>query len=112
MTEPRAPFPCTFGTSADGRLVSCSHQKLARTPIVPAKMCQMCRFRSIPEGMEEPKPIRGLGDVVARGLDSVGITKERAKRVANFIGLEDCGCDKTQELLNKLVPFGTQPCQD
>ena len=41
---------------------------------------------------------KGLGDMVAAGLSSVGITKER---VSAFLG-RDCGCPKRQEALNKL----------
>ena len=38
--------------------------------------------------------MRGLGDAIARVTDAVGIPK--------------CGgCAKRQELLNKIVPFGT-----
>lgn len=114
MTEsPGNPFPCQFAESCDGRLTTCRHEAKVKTPVVPAKMCQMCRLRVLPEGYEEPpKKLRGLGDAVAAGLESVGITKERAKKVANRIGLEDCGCDKTQEWLNKLVPFGESKCPD
>lgn len=41
---------------------------------------------------------RGLGDMVADGLASVGITKER---VSKAIG-RPCGCGKRQETLNEL----------
>lgn len=44
----------------------------------------------------EPKPMRGLGDVVAAATSAVGI--------------RPCaGCKKRQESLNRLVPFGEQP---
>lgn len=44
----------------------------------------------------------GLGDMVAAGLDAVGITKARAQAVAQAIGLADCGCEQRQQLLNDL----------
>jgi hypothetical protein len=40
----------------------------------------------------------GLGDMVASGLSTVGITKER---VSKLVG-RDCGCQKRQEALNAL----------
>jgi len=49
---------------------------------------------------ERPRP--GLGDIVAAGLSSVGITKERVQRVANAVGIKDCGCGKRQAALNRL----------
>ena len=41
-----------------------------------------------------PKKMRGLGDVVAAGLERVGIKKRKG-----------CGCGKRQAMLNKLIPF-------
>lgn len=41
---------------------------------------------------------QGLGDLVARGLAAVGITKER---VSKALG-KDCGCAKRQQALNDL----------
>lgn len=43
---------------------------------------------------KEPQPMRGLGDLVERGLRAVGIKKT-----------VDCGCSKRQAWLNKIVPF-------
>lgn len=45
---------------------------------------------------------RGLGDMVAAGLSAVGITKERVQRVANAVGIKDCGCAKRQQALTEL----------
>lgn len=46
-----------------------------------------------------PKPApRGLGDMVADGLASVGITKALVSRVLG----KPCGCYKRQAALNKL----------
>jgi hypothetical protein len=44
----------------------------------------------------------GLGDIVAAGLDAVGITKERVQAVASAVGVKDCGCRKRQDKLNEL----------
>ena len=43
----------------------------------------------------------GLGDMVAAGLATVGITKERVQAVASKVGIKDCGCAKRQAALNE-----------
>lgn len=69
---------CVFG--ADGRCSRCNSQQInARQLCAP-----------------------GLGDRVASGLSSIGITKARAQAVAQAVGLEDCGCARRQQLLNEL----------
>jgi hypothetical protein len=52
---------------------------------------------------------RGLGDMVAAGLDAIGITKARAQAVASAFGVSDCGCAARQEALNRAFPFGPRP---
>lgn len=47
---------------------------------------------------EEP----GLGDMIAAGLDAVGITKERVQAVASTVGIKDCGCGSRQKAANEL----------
>lgn len=42
---------------------------------------------------------RELGDSVETALTAVGITKDR---VADWLGVEDCGCDERKEKLNQL----------
>lgn len=57
---------------------------------------------------------RGLGDMVADALASVGITKERAKAMANAVGIKDCGCGKRQKTWNEAgwrLGIGTPPPQ-
>ena len=49
-----------------------------------------------------PRAKPGLGDMVAAGLDAIGITKERVQAVASAVGVKDCGCKKRQEALNNL----------
>jgi hypothetical protein len=44
----------------------------------------------------------GLGDMIASGLDAVGITKARVQAVADAVGIEDCGCEQRQQLANRL----------
>lgn len=45
-----------------------------------------------------PRPRPGLGDMVAAGLSSVGITKDRVSAVVG----RGCGCAERQEWLNRL----------
>lgn len=52
---------------------------------------------------------RGLGDMVAAGLDAIGVTKARAQAVASAFGISDCGCAARQEALNRAFPFGPRP---
>jgi hypothetical protein len=40
--------------------------------------------------------------MVAAGLSSLGITKERVSAVAQAVGVEDCGCTERQRKLNEL----------
>ena len=49
-----------------------------------------------------PRAKPGLGDMVAAGLDAIGITKERVQAVASKVGIKDCECEKRQEALNNL----------
>ena len=68
--------------------------------------CSRCRLRFCARedhvaGLDadcEPKPV-GLGDMVAAGLEAIGITKAR---VSAALGVKDCGCGKRQEALNAL----------
>jgi hypothetical protein len=49
-----------------------------------------------------PRAKPGLGDMVAAGLDAIGVTKERVQAVASAVGVKDCGCAKRQAALNRL----------
>ena len=74
--------------------------------------CDVCGVKAkIPEGSDPPihncKP-RGLGDLVAKGLKKVGITKERTTRVKQILTGNDyaeCGCKGRQDWLNSLWTF-------
>jgi len=57
-------------------------------------------------------PPAGLGDMVAAGLDAIGITKARAQAVASAFGVSDCGCAARQEALNRAFPFGPRPTEN
>lgn len=54
----------------------------------------------------QPYPVREcnppLGDRIAAGLSAVGITKARAAAVAKLAGIDDCGCQQRQQLLNDI----------
>ena len=62
-----------------------------------------------------PRENRGLGDAVAKTLDAIGITKERAKAVASAVGIKDCGCKQRQQAMNDFgakflgLPAGEKP---
>jgi hypothetical protein len=49
-----------------------------------------------------PRAKPGLGDMIAAGLDAVGITKERVQAVASTVGIKDCGCGSRQKAANEL----------
>lgn len=53
--------------------------------------------------MEKSKS-KGLGDDIAKLTSKMGLDKV-AKRVAELMGKEDCGCEKRQEIINEWVPY-------
>lgn len=61
---------------------------------VPLSFCDACPYHTA-------GPLRGIGDVVERGLKTIGITKQRVAKVTG----KPCGCKARQAKLNKLVPF-------
>jgi len=54
------------------------------------------------------KKARGFGDTVADFTEKTGI-KKAVEVVTKAVGIEDCGCDKRQELWNKLWPYSQKP---
>lgn len=61
--------------------------------------CKVCGFSSSCRGVVRHRCHgRGLGDLVAAGLSSVGVTPER---VSHAIGT-DCGCHGRKSWLNRL----------
>lgn len=46
----------------------------------------------------------GLGDSIAKATEATGLDKV-AKKIANLVGKEDCGCAKRKITLNKKFPY-------
>jgi hypothetical protein len=61
--------------------------------------CSRCGSRVSAANVKRNCGTAGLGDMVAAGLEAVGITKER---VSAALGVEDCGCSERQSALNAL----------
>jgi hypothetical protein len=61
--------------------------------------CRRCNARVSSAIVRRNCGTAGLGDMMAAGLEAVGITKAR---VAAALGVEDCGCVERQESLNAL----------
>lgn len=60
-----------------------------------------------PAPASQPEPMRGLGDLVHRVLDKIGVVdfvKRREQRTKR-----DCGCKARREALNRAVPFQEPP---
>lgn len=49
-------------------------------------------------------PSRGVGDSIAKLTHAIGLDKV-VEKVADALGIEDCGCGKRQEILNKAFPY-------
>tara|TARA_R100000278_G_C5472698_1_gene165075 strand:+ start:2026 stop:2193 length:168 start_codon:yes stop_codon:yes gene_type:complete len=47
---------------------------------------------------------RGFGDSVEKFTQRTGI-KSVVKKVTKAMGVEDCGCGKRRDALNKVVPY-------
>lgn len=47
---------------------------------------------------------KGLGDTVEKILKATGV-KSVVKTVTKGIGVEDCGCDKRRDTLNRIFPY-------
>lgn len=54
---------------------------------------------------QESKKSRGLGDDIAKLTKATGLDKV-ADKVAETLGLNDCGCDERQDRMNKLFNYG------
>lgn len=57
------------------------------------------------ENFNIKQPSRGLGDSIAKVTHVTGIDRI-VDKVAQALGVGDCGCEKRQELLNNLIPYG------
>lgn len=58
-----------------------------------------------PAGLTPRPAAPGLGDMIAAGLASIGITKELAQAVASKFGIDDCGCPGRQAAANRLGTY-------
>lgn len=47
---------------------------------------------------------RGLGDTIKKLLDTTGVAVVFEK-ITQAVGIEDCGCKRRQEKLNKMFPY-------
>lgn len=53
----------------------------------------------------------GFGDTVAKFTKATGLDKV-AKKVANALGAEDCGCGERQKDWNAMWPYSKKNIQD
>lgn len=63
------------------------------------------------KNFDRNKPSEGLGDFVAKLTHDLGIMKV-ADKVAESLGMEDCGCERRKDVLNELFPFNKNIEQD
>jgi hypothetical protein len=66
----------------------------------PAGACARCG-RRLPDVTKRRACRPGLGDLVAAGLEAVGLTTTRADALARRLGLPGCGCPGRREWLNR-----------
>jgi hypothetical protein len=50
---------------------------------------------------------KGLGDTVDKITTATGI-KKLVKATASAVGVEDCGCDKRKDTLNRIFPYNNE----
>ncbi len=63
------------------------------------------RFGSaLPPRPQAPAPSRGVGDTLAKVLDTTGLGPV-AKRVIEGVTGKPCGCEKRRAALNALIPY-------
>lgn len=95
---------CQPALDADAKVLG-SHflhiDKLYRTPRGGPKDVLIQTLHRWFDGNSVPAKA-GLGDMVAAGLEAVGITKERVQAVASKVGVKDCGCRQRQDALNRI----------
>lgn len=54
--------------------------------------------------MKTNQKSKGLGDTIAKFTKITRLDKF-AKKIANFFGEEDCGCERRRDKLNKIIPY-------
>lgn len=50
---------------------------------------------------------RGLGDTVEKIMKATGV-KAVVKTITKSVGVEDCGCDKRRDTLNRVFPYNNK----
>lgn len=98
---PPATPESTCNFEEDGNDLVCSRCSL-RIPkkfFLKGRPFVACAKPGKPQQVAKP---HGLGDMVKAGLEAVGITQERAQRVAAAMGVKDCGCKGRQKALNDM----------
>jgi hypothetical protein len=97
--------PCLTQNLGDGYFeVDVDHAAYPRVArdgyTMPTGAMDVVKEMLVELGISNPDPpVRpGLGDMVAAGLNAVGITKERVSAIVGG----PCGCDKRQAALNDL----------
>lgn len=63
------------------------------------------------KNFDRDQPSEGLGDFIAKLTHDLGIMKV-ADKVAESLGMEDCGCERRKDKLNELFPFNKNTKQD
>lgn len=63
------------------------------------------------KNFDRNKESEGLGDFIAKLTHDLGIMKV-ADKVAESLGIEDCGCERRKDALNELFPFNKNKEED
>jgi len=66
------------------------------------------RKKAAPKKVAVPKS-KGLGDTIEKFTKATGI-KKVVEKVAEAVGMDDCGCDERKSLLNKMFPYRNTEC--
>ena len=70
--------------------------------MTPGKSGVLSEVRNTPPPPKQKKKMRGLGDLVKKLFQMVGIEVVVKKATKG----RDCGCERRREALNRAVPFG------
>jgi hypothetical protein len=88
-----------FGSAqADAAMEEIRQREMARKVEEKDLDEAMAEIQSKSQGAD----VEGLGDLVENVLTKFGITSEKVEKA---LGVQDCGCSKRKQFLNKLFPF-------
>jgi hypothetical protein len=88
-----------FGSAkADAVMEEIRQREIARKEEEKDLDLAMAEIQSQSQGSD----VNGLGDLVEGVLTKFGITSENIEKA---LGVQDCGCSKRKQFLNKLFPF-------